>query len=380
MCIVQRLKGHISSCKVMGNLLKPFFDGLEGYLSPQVKGTLFENLSTVNVQQEVFHGEECWLEKNVLKHLEELLVCTEKSQDTKISGHAQQYKKSSYHGAIFSPSLFSIWDSHMVIGQISRNWYVGEIKQIFTYPFRSPLKVYFIIQKFRELSSQEALRDPYRQFPLVGGCLYHPKLEDEIEVVPSQEIIAHFAHTPYDKQAFGFPCFHALPLDKVTLLSHHILRIPSANCNAVELNWWIFSMLGLVQCTPNALLLPGAPTGNCPISNFWALWVSCSLTTVPILMSHLHCLLASLSLCFLVSVWYITIQLTHARPLLMDMWPLSVRACFPYNSKCNVQALCALPQVLLLIYMSHLLSLSLNRCFTIHLTLQVEHVVTKGVQ
>jgi hypothetical protein len=33
--------------------------------------------------------------------------------------------------------------------------------------------------------------------------------------VPSQEITAHFAHTPHDKKDFGFPCFHALPLDKV---------------------------------------------------------------------------------------------------------------------------------------------------------------------
>jgi hypothetical protein len=34
--------------------------------------------------------------------------------------------------------------------------------------------------------------------PLVGGRLYHPELEDEIEVVPLQEIIAHFTHTPQD--------------------------------------------------------------------------------------------------------------------------------------------------------------------------------------
>jgi hypothetical protein len=224
----------------MGNPLKPFFDGFEGYLNPTVKGTLFENLTSVNVQQEVFQGEECWLKKDVFKCLEKNLICTGKSQNTTISGHVQgtatdanakarQYNKFSYRSAIFSPSSFSVRDSHVVIGkgagtQIPFDWYAGKIKQIFTYPFRSPSKVYFVIQKFRELSSQEALRDPYRRFPSVGGRLYHPELEDEIEVVPSQEIVAHFAHTPHDEQDFGFSCFHALPLDKVMLSSHHTLH------------------------------------------------------------------------------------------------------------------------------------------------------------
>lgn len=236
MCMTQRLKGHISTCEVTGNPMKPFFDGLEGYLNPTVKGTLFEDLTSVNMQQE---GEECWLEKAVLVCLEEFLVRTGKSQNTRISGHVQgtatntdakarQYNKFSYRGAIFSPSSFSVRDSHVVIGRgagtkIPRDWYAGKIKQIFMYPLRSPSRVYFVIQKFRELSSQEALQDPYRQFPLVGGRLYHPELEDGIELLPSQEIIAHFAHTPYGEHDFGFPCFHALPLDKVTHSSHHTL-------------------------------------------------------------------------------------------------------------------------------------------------------------
>ena len=67
----------------------------------------------------------------------------------------------------------------------------------------------------QRLSDQEALQDPYRRFPLVGGHLYRPELNDEIEVVPSHKITAHFAHTPYDRKEFGFLSFHALPLDKV---------------------------------------------------------------------------------------------------------------------------------------------------------------------
>jgi hypothetical protein len=238
--MAQRLKGLISSRKVMGSSLKPLFDQFEGYLNPTVKGTLFEDMTSAKTEQEVFQGKECQLEKDVLEHLEEFLASTGESlaQDTRISGHTQstatasdadakarQYNKFSYRGAIFSPSSFSVRDSHVAIGsgsgtQFPCDWYAGKIKQIFMYPFKSPSRVYFVIQKFRELSTQEALRDPYRQFPLVGGRLYHTELEDEIEVVPFQKIIAHFAHTLHDEQDFGFPCFHALPLDRVTLSLH----------------------------------------------------------------------------------------------------------------------------------------------------------------
>jgi hypothetical protein len=78
------------------------------------------------------------------------------------------------------------------------------------------------------------LQDPYRRYPKVGGRLYHPELEDEIEVVSSQEIVAHFAHTPQNEQDFGFPCFHALPLGKVTLTPRRMLRIALLTFHRIE--------------------------------------------------------------------------------------------------------------------------------------------------
>lgn len=65
------------------------------------------------------------------------------------------------------------------------DWYAGKIKQIFMYPTRpsSKLEAYFVIQRFKELSDQEALQDPYHNYPLVGGHLYHLDLKDTIEVV-----------------------------------------------------------------------------------------------------------------------------------------------------------------------------------------------------
>ncbi len=228
MCMTQRLKGLISSCKVIGleHHLKSFADRLRDYLSPAVKGTLSEDLTYVTMQQDVFQGEECWLEKDVLKRLEELSVLKGGSQGFAIDAMARQYRKFTHRSALFSPSSFSIRDSHVVVGKgIPDDWYAGKIKQIFEYPFRPPSKVYFAIQRFRELSAQEASQDPYRQYPLVGGRLYHPELGDEIEVVSSQEIIAHFAHTPQDEQDFGFPCFHVLLLGKVMLSPCRTLSI-----------------------------------------------------------------------------------------------------------------------------------------------------------
>ncbi|KAH9173928.1 hypothetical protein EDB89DRAFT_1849493, partial [Lactarius sanguifluus] len=223
MCMIQRLRGLISSFEQLGHRLQPLADRLGDYLNPTVKGTVFEDLTGADAQWDTLQGEECWLEQEVLRYLTELFVRTGKAfyESTTTPGKAKQYDKFSHRGAIFSPSSFSIRDSHVVIvDRISGDWHAGKIKQIFTVPFRPSSEAYFVVQRFKEFSAQEAQRDPYRRYPLVGGRLYHPELEDEIEVVAAQEVIAHFARTPYDGQAFGIPCFHALPLDRVPPTSY----------------------------------------------------------------------------------------------------------------------------------------------------------------
>jgi len=175
--MVQQLKGLISLCEAMGHRLRPFVDRLEGFLNPMIKGTMLENLTSVGMQYDVFEGEECWLAKDVLDHLEEFLVHTGKLQRTRQgsdSGNVQctttyakarQYNKFTHCGAIFSPVSFSVRDSYVVIATASPlDWYARAIKQIFTYPSKwsSESDVYFVIQKFCELSNQEALQDPYR--------------------------------------------------------------------------------------------------------------------------------------------------------------------------------------------------------------------------
>jgi hypothetical protein len=234
--MMQRLKSLVSSCACLQSRIEPFARQLVDFLSPSVRGTVAESLTSLDTQREVLKGEECWLEASVMTYLEVHLVRMGKvsqligpGQSSTTHARARQYNKFSHHSAIFSPSTFSIRDSYVAIGKgVSEGWYAGKIKQIFTHSALQPSEVYFLIQKFRELSPEEASRDPYRQFPLVGGRLYHPELEEELEIVTSQEIVAHFAYTPLEEEDFGFPCFHALPLDKV--------MPPSCEMTSLKLN------------------------------------------------------------------------------------------------------------------------------------------------
>jgi len=96
----------------MGHQLKPFVDKLGDYLNPTIKGTVFEHLTAMDVSQ----GEECWLEKNILQSLSNLLVCKGKPSDAswvsgghiQLNAKATQYNKFAQRGAIFSPSSFSV--------------------------------------------------------------------------------------------------------------------------------------------------------------------------------------------------------------------------------------------------------------------------------
>jgi hypothetical protein len=154
MCMTQRLKGLVSTCDMIGHRLKPFVDQLGDYLNLTIKGTVFEHLTAVDMW-DVSQGEECWLEQDVLQCLSDLFVCKGKVSDAGSSwvsgGHAQphpkarQYNKFTQRSGIFSPSSFSVRDSHVVI--CKGNWYAGRIKQIFAYPSGLPseLEAYFVI-------------------------------------------------------------------------------------------------------------------------------------------------------------------------------------------------------------------------------------------
>jgi len=95
--------------------LKPFVDWLGDYLNPTIKGTVFEHLGAFDMQDSS-QGEDCWLEKDILWCLGDLLVYKGSipGPGDVSGGHfqlhtkARQYNKFSQHSAIFSPSSFSV--------------------------------------------------------------------------------------------------------------------------------------------------------------------------------------------------------------------------------------------------------------------------------
>ena len=94
MCTIQTLQALILSYECIGHQLKPFADQLTNYLNLQVKGTLFENLTSTIMQHESFQGTECWLEKVVLECLQNLLVHMRKTlhmTGTTMPAKARQY-------------------------------------------------------------------------------------------------------------------------------------------------------------------------------------------------------------------------------------------------------------------------------------------------
>lgn len=117
MCMIQRLWGLISSCDRLGHRLQPLADRLWHYLDPTVKGTVFEDLVSTDTQQNAFWGEECWLKEDILECLKDHFHIGRAFHNSNIMpAKARQYNQFIYCRVIFSPSSFSIRDSHVAIG------------------------------------------------------------------------------------------------------------------------------------------------------------------------------------------------------------------------------------------------------------------------
>ena len=113
-------------------------------------------------------------------------------------------------------------DSYVAVGRkVPDDWHAGRILSIFTYTHRGPTpelvgytETYVVLQKYEELSQMDAKHDPFREHLFIGGCLYYDKVKDP-ELVTMDEILCHFALTPFEHAQIASPCIHALPLDRV---------------------------------------------------------------------------------------------------------------------------------------------------------------------
>ncbi|KAH9014408.1 hypothetical protein EDB85DRAFT_1899220 [Lactarius pseudohatsudake] len=121
-----------------------------------------------------------------------------------------KHDKFSRYGVSFSTLNRVQQDSFVAIGgKVPDDWHAGRILSIFTYTHRGPTPEL----KYEELTQMDAMHDPYRKHPFIGGRLYYDKVKDP-ELVTPGEILCHFAHTPFEHPHITSPCIHALPLDR----------------------------------------------------------------------------------------------------------------------------------------------------------------------
>lgn len=133
-----------------------------------------------------------------------------------------KHENFSRYGVSFSATNRVQQDSYVAVGRrVPDDWHAAHILSIFTYTHKGPTwelmghtETYFVVQKYEELTPMDATRDPYRKFPVIGGRLYYDKVKAP-ELVTPEEILCHFAYTPFEHPHIAPACIHALPLDRV---------------------------------------------------------------------------------------------------------------------------------------------------------------------
>ncbi|KAI0055508.1 hypothetical protein BV25DRAFT_1815452 [Artomyces pyxidatus] len=129
--------------------------------------------------------------------------------------HTQLHRR----GVTYSIYDHSPRDSYVVLGKnVPEDWRAGRIHKMFTYTRKGEEKgnTYIVVHKFKTLTETDAKFDFYRRFPLIAGRLYYEALEPDFELVGLEDIISHFAHTPYSSPDLSTSCVHVLPLDRVS--------------------------------------------------------------------------------------------------------------------------------------------------------------------
>ncbi|GBE89668.1 hypothetical protein SCP_1603320 [Sparassis crispa] len=125
-----------------------------------------------------------------------------------------------WDGVKFTTFQSSPRDSYVVTGNLPLNWSPARITKIFTHTAddkdsQGTTRTFFVVQRYRALG--DAIHDPYRAFPYVGGRLYYNEIETSAELLAASDILCHFALTPYASAKTERALIHVLPLDRVHL-------------------------------------------------------------------------------------------------------------------------------------------------------------------
>ncbi len=238
----QRLRGIIAALRLDGCLQK-LTNAFAQHFKTAEKGTLMSDLHAFGSSPELGLEEPSNAPKKLDRRTSELLEAYEKKIGSQAMGsHPEvtlvqtwqrgirlgvKHKKFGRGGVTFSSFNHIRQDSYVAVRQSAlSDWHAARIQEIFTYTHRGPTaemigrtETYFLVERFKELTETDALYDPYRKHQLVAGRLYYDAFEDNFELIPLKGILCHLACTPFENAPFESKCIHALPLDRVRLLS-----------------------------------------------------------------------------------------------------------------------------------------------------------------
>jgi hypothetical protein len=113
-----------------------------------------------------------------------------------------------------------IYNQPATLGDPNQMWSAGEITTIFTHTQSQTTgppktKTFFVVDKYRPLSSNHALLDHYRAFPIIGGSLFYNAFKKRPELVCIDDVRCQFVYTQQDVPGIANATIHALPFDKV---------------------------------------------------------------------------------------------------------------------------------------------------------------------
>jgi hypothetical protein len=122
-------------------------------------------------------------------------------------------------GMQFSIATNSLSNSYVIFkmksGGNDKPWSAGSIQMIFHIPIEGTTHGPFLVVKpYLALSTVDSQFDPYRKFLIAAGQLVYEECGD-LSVCALDEVLCHFAHTPYSSPNISKRCIHVLPLDRV---------------------------------------------------------------------------------------------------------------------------------------------------------------------
>lgn len=113
--------------------------------------------------------------------------------------------------------------SNILVQRISGNneTQPAQIEQVFSHARKSVEgkmleEIFLEIRYVRPLPESEQRRDPYRHFNGVGGSLWMNQYQSTTCVIQPEQIICHIAKTVMNINGIQQPCFHILPLNRVS--------------------------------------------------------------------------------------------------------------------------------------------------------------------